>query len=425
MPRAYALALAAAIVGLVETARGARRRERERREILHAALRTIGDAVATTDAAGAITTMNAAAESLAGWTESEALGRPVDAVFRLGDERTWQAVESPAASAIRHGSCAAVPAETALVARTGHRCDVEGSATAIRDDGGRISGCVLVLRDVTERRRRERDQAGQLVTARLLAAIVESSEDAIITTSLDGTIQTWNTAAERLYGFPAVHAIGRHVSLVIPTERLAEDDALVTCLAAGEHIDRLETDWLHGDGRRLRVTLTMSPLRDPAGRVVGVSRIVGGVCPRRSAERQERDRLARAAAATTRFQDFFEQATSFGAVLDPHGTVLEINRRASSGYGYARDQIVDRAFWDGPWCGGAVALAARVRRACLHAAAGRTVREAVAFTAADGTARHLDLTIVPIVDDDGRIRYLAPVGVEAPPARTPGSDGSA
>ena len=79
-----------------------------------------------------------------------------------------------------------------------------------------MSGCVLIFRDVTAQRMAEREKANQLLTARLLASIVESSNDAIIGKSLDGVIQSWNAAAERLFGFTSEQAVGKHISLVIP-----------------------------------------------------------------------------------------------------------------------------------------------------------------------------------------------------------------
>jgi PAS domain S-box-containing protein len=98
---------------------------------------------------------------------------------------------------------------------------------------------------------------------------VESSDDAIISKSLDGTIQSWNLGAERLFGYRADEAIGRHISLVIPPDRMAEEDEIVANLRAGRRIDHFETERMRADGSRVFVSLTISPLRDDAGIVIG------------------------------------------------------------------------------------------------------------------------------------------------------------
>src|SRR6185369_3693030 len=118
------------------------------------------------------------------------------------------------------------------------------------------------------------ERAGKLVTEHVLAAIVASSDDAIISKSLEGIIQTWNAGAERIFGYTAAEAIGRHISLVIPPERLPEEDQIITNLKAGRRIDHFETVRLRSDGQRIDVSLTISPINDDTGRVIGASKIV-------------------------------------------------------------------------------------------------------------------------------------------------------
>ena len=108
-----------------------------------------------------------------------------------------------------------------LIRRDGTECPIDDSAAPIKNERGAVSGCVLIFRDVTQQREAAREKQGQLLTARRLASIVESSEVAIVGKRLDGTIETWNAAAERLFGHTSTDAIGRHISLVIPPERLA------------------------------------------------------------------------------------------------------------------------------------------------------------------------------------------------------------
>ena len=289
------------IIGFGEALRVARARARERREVLGVTLRSIGDAVMSTDVEGRVTYMNTVAESLTGWTLAEAVGQPLDTIFRIVNEATRTPVESPATRALREGVVVGLANHTVLIRKDGSVRAIDDSAAPIQDDEGRVSGCVLIFRDVSEQRRIEHDKAGQLAAARLLAAVVESSDDAIISKSLDGVIQTWNAAAERLFGYAADEAIGKHISLVIPPERLGEEDQIVASLKAGRRVDHFETERLRKDGRRILVSLTISPIKNDEGTVIGASKIVRDVTQQRQAEERERQLLADAATINARY----------------------------------------------------------------------------------------------------------------------------
>src|SRR5262249_17806271 len=143
----------------------------ERRQVLQVTLSSIGDGVITTDVEGRVTSLNAVAESLTGWTQAEAHGRPLDEVFRIINELSRQPVENPATRALRDGIIVGLANHTVLVRQDGGECPIDDSAAPIRDSTGRTSGCVLIFRDVSEQRRVERERTTQLRTARILAAI--------------------------------------------------------------------------------------------------------------------------------------------------------------------------------------------------------------------------------------------------------------
>jgi PAS domain S-box-containing protein len=187
------------IIAFAEAMRMAQNRASERGELLRVTLGSIGDAVITTDLHGRVASLNAVAESLTGWSHAGALGQPLDAVFRILNEHTRQPMENPAARALREGAVVGLANHSVLIDKEGRERPIDDSAAPIRDGLGRVSGCVLVFRDVTAARRAQREQAGRLLAARLLASIVESSDDAIIRKSLEGEIQSWNAAAERLF----------------------------------------------------------------------------------------------------------------------------------------------------------------------------------------------------------------------------------
>ncbi len=130
------------------------------------------------------------------------------------------------------------------------------------------------------------DQESQKdAAALLLAAIVQSSDDAIVSKDVDGTITSWNRAAERLFGFTAAEAVGRSIRIIIPPERQAEEDTVLSRIGQGLSVDHFETIRLRKDGTRVPVSLTVSPVRDRDGRVVGASKIARDVSQRLAIER--------------------------------------------------------------------------------------------------------------------------------------------
>lgn len=132
--------------------------------------------------------------------------------------------------------------------------------------------------EITERRQSE------IMNGRL-AAIVESSDDAIVSKDLNGTITSWNKSAERLFGYPAEEAIGQHITLIIPSERGSEEETIINKIRRGERIEHLETVRLRKDGGEIEVSLTISPIRDAAGRIVGASKIARDISEQRQTER--------------------------------------------------------------------------------------------------------------------------------------------
>ena len=311
----------------------------EGREVLRVTLGSIGDAVITTDTGGGITYMNEVAESLTGWNLAEARALPLEQVFRIVNESTREPVESPASRALRDGVIVGLANHTVLIRKDGSECPIDDSAAPIRDALQRVSGCVLIFRDVSAQRRVERDRAEQLQTARLLAAIVESSDDAIISKSLDGTIRTWNAGAERVFGHSAAQAIGHHISLIIPPDRLAEEDDIIRRLKSGERIDHFETERVAADGRRLLVSLSISPIRDEQGHVVGASKVARDVTRLRQTEAELR-RLADNLAEADRRKDEFlaTLAHELRNPLAPLSNALAVMKRAG-----ADAQVMQRA----------------------------------------------------------------------------------
>jgi PAS domain S-box-containing protein len=154
----------------------------------------------------------------------------------------------------------------------------------------KTGGVAVYFRDASELKQREEAQAR-------LAAIVESSDDAIVSKSLDGVIQSWNAGAQRLFGWSAEEAIGQSILIVIPRERHAEEAALLERLRRGERIEHFETVRVAKDGRRIDVALTVSPVRDGSGRIIGASKVGRDIT--------ERKRVLRALEEASRQKDNF------------------------------------------------------------------------------------------------------------------------
>jgi PAS domain S-box-containing protein len=167
------------------------------------------------------------------------------------------------------------------VRKDGRAIEVEAQSIIICDERGEPAGMRGVTMDITERTRAE---------ARLfqLAAIIESSDDAIISRNLDGVIQSWNPAAERLYGYTVAEAVGQPVMMLIPHDRPDEETQIIERIKRGARVDHYETVRVRKDGARVNVSLTVSPVKDAQGRITGASKIARDITERTRAEEEQK-----------------------------------------------------------------------------------------------------------------------------------------
>jgi PAS domain S-box-containing protein len=263
--------------------------ERER-EQLRVTLTSIGDAVIATDSGGRVTLLNRVAEVLTGWTNDEAAGRPLLEVFHIINERTRETVENPVARVLAHGHVVGLANHTVLIARDGTERCIDDSAAPIGGGEDGVAGVVLVFRDVTESRKAER-------SARFLASIVESSDDAIIAKDLNGVITSWNQGAERIFGYTSAEAVGRPVAMLSPADRVDEMPAILARIRRGERVEHFDTVRRTKNGRPVAISLTVSPIKDEDGEIVGASKIARNISERTlaaeavwQAERREKER---------------------------------------------------------------------------------------------------------------------------------------
>jgi PAS domain S-box-containing protein len=236
-------------------------------DLLATTVASIGDAVIITDENGNVTFLNSEAERLTGWQNPEAKGQPLPKVFQILNEQTRQTVENPVEKVFRTGKVAGIANHTMLLSKDGKETPIGDSAAPIRHADGPLFGVVLVFRDVTAQRKAQQ-------TASRLAAVVEHSGDPIFTKNLDGVIQDWNPSAERLFGYRAEEIVGKPVTTLFPPDRLNEEDHIIGRLRQGQPVERLQTVRVAKDGRRIPVAVSVSPLKNANGEIVGASKII-------------------------------------------------------------------------------------------------------------------------------------------------------
>src|ERR1700723_1429565 len=288
------------------------------REYTKAILNTVVDPVVVLDAKLQVQTANRVFYAMFGVSRDETEGI---SIRKVGDNEwetseAWDSVETTLSG----------PSEFQAV-----EIDREipsGRRTLVLD-ARRLAGAgdsliVVTFHDVTERKQAER-------TTSLLAAIVDSSDDAILSKQLDGTITSWNHSAERLFGYKAEEAVGQHITLIVPWERRSEEEDILRRLAGGERVDHFETVRKRKDGTTLDVSLTISPIRDAAGKVIGASKVARDITERKLAEQ--------ALSEQARLLDLSKDAIF---VRDAGDHVTFWNKAATELYGFTRKEALGR-----------------------------------------------------------------------------------
>ena len=355
----------------------------EAAQLIAAVVEYSNDAIIGSTLEGVIRSWNPAAERMYGYLGREIIGRSATILFpkdRIGEIYDILATVS--------SGRAVESLETMRVRKDGTVFPVSLTVAPIRDEDGVIVGASAVHRDVTEQR-----QAFEV--AQRMAAIVEGSDDAIFGRTLDGIITSWNPAAERMYGYLRQEIIGRSIDLLVPKDRVAELEALVAKINAGEAVERLETTRVRKDGTTFPVSLTISPIRDADRQIIGASVIGRDMTGQKAALE-----ASRTMAAILQYSGEGIIATT----LD--GIITSWNPAAERIYGYSSQEIIGKSgkfMTPQDRTAEALAVLDKIR-------AGQNVeRLETMCIRRDGTVFPVTLSVAPIRDADGRVLGLSAI----------------
>jgi PAS domain S-box-containing protein len=240
--------------------------------LLAAIVESSDDAIVSKDLNGTVTSWNKGAVRMFGYTADEMIHRPITTIIppELQAEEVMILGKIRAGERIEHF-------QTVRLRKNGERIDVSLSISPITDHDGRVIGAAKIARDITRKIKTEHD-------SQRLAAIVESSDDGIVSKDLNGIVASWNKAAERMFGYKAEEIIGKSIMLIIPPELQQDEIQILAKLKAGEKIDHFHTVRVRKDGERLDVSLTISPVKDEHGKLIGAAKILRDITEQKKLE---------------------------------------------------------------------------------------------------------------------------------------------
>jgi PAS domain S-box-containing protein len=250
----------------------------QKQAILASIIATSDDAIISKTLRGIINSWNPAAERMFGYTETEAIGKHISLIIppdRLSEEDVIIGNISKG-NKIDHF-------ETIRRAKSGALIPISVTVSPIMDQTGRVIGASKIARDISVYKKVNEKQG-------MLAAIVDSSDDTIVSKTLDGIITSWNKAAEKMFGYTEQEIIGKHISIIIPNERLQEETYIISEVSKGNKVDHFQTIRRAKDGRQIPISLTVSPIVDESGKIIGASKIARDISDQVRAQ-EEKARL--------------------------------------------------------------------------------------------------------------------------------------
>ena len=278
---------------------------------LAAIVNASADAILGTSLDGEIKSWNAACERLFGGSATDMVGRSVfDMVPRelLAEEKALRE-RIAAGDSIES-------LETVRLTKDGRPIEVAITLSPIYAPDGEIIGISSIVRDISRAKQAERSAA-------MLAAIVASSSDGVVSKTLEGIVTSWNRSAERIFGYSEAEMLNESIRRIIPPERQIEEDRILATVVAGEVIDSFETVRVRKDGTPIDVSVTVSPVRDSAGRIVGASKIVRDITEARQTKQQLHVLLAE---VNHRSKNLLSLVQAIARQMTRHGQQLDLER---------------------------------------------------------------------------------------------------
>lgn len=277
------------------------------------------DCVITMDHTGKIIEFNPAAEQVFGYTRENAIGQGLAELIVPPAFRDRHVLGLEEYLATGKSKIIGRRVEVTAQRRDGSQFPAE-LAVIVMNDGVGWPVFTGFVRDISDRKRAWEAQ-------RYLAAIVESSDDAIIGKDLNGVITSWNQAATRIFGYTGEEIIGRWGALIIPPDRIDEESRITARLLKGERIDdRFETLRRCKDGRDIHVSLSISPIKDESGTIIGLAKVVRDITQHKQAEE--------------RFRQVVESSPNALLTVNSEGRIVMVNRQTERWFGYSREELV-------------------------------------------------------------------------------------
>ena len=283
-------------------------------------LEAVPDALVGMDQKGVIRFVNRQTESLFGYDRDDLIGRRIET---LVPESLWQIYAAHRQDYFADPRTRSSGLELVLSGRQRDGTAFPINISLSHIDTGDVLLVVTAVRDVTQQKQAVKD-------AQLTGAIVQYSDDAIISDSLDGIITSWNPAAERMYGYSSAEVIGKHAKFLTPKDRTTEIGAVLKQIKAGQNVEHLETLRVRKDGTVFPVSLTTSPIRDANGAVVGASVICRDVTALKLAVRYTRSLI--------------EATLDPLVTISPEGKITDVNEATVKATGVPRNELIGSDF---------------------------------------------------------------------------------
>ncbi len=335
LPLGVFLSLTILSAGLFFLNAGVRLRARVERALQESEQRIAGivgsamDAIVSVDPWRNIILFNQAAERMFRIPAADALGQSLDRLIpgRFAENASYGEIfEGVSAAAALKGLRA-----------DGEEFPIEASIARVEVAGQKID--TVILRDGTERQRADEASA-------LLAAIVESSSDAIVGKDLRGDVTSWNRGAERMFGYAASEMIGQSITVLIPPSRLEDEEQILTRIRRGERVEHFETVRSRKDGSLLEVSVTVSPIKDALGKIIGASKVARDITDRRNTEVALRESERLLHVTDRRLAEIMQGMTEACFALDAEWCFTFINDRCQTLFSHSREEVLGRPIWD-------------------------------------------------------------------------------